>query len=165
MTNDQFSFRLSWVHELMARGGHGFLFRMLSFGDAANNHIKNRREKNSDQGNAQHPAKHRSSEDPAHFSAGALREHEGDDTEDEGERGHQNWPQAQTAGFDSGFDAAKPGVLPLLCELHNKNGVFAGETHQQNEAYLREDIVFHMTKKNTCKRKQYAKGHDQDDGQ
>src|SRR3546814_4649452 len=85
---------------------------------------------------------------------------QGNDTHDEGDGGHQNWPQAQTAGFDGRLDGCCALQFQLAGELHDQDGVLAGQTHQDHQTYLGEDIVVATRQPNAGQRGQYAHGHD-----
>src|SRR5580693_3207483 len=91
-------------------------------------HVKHRREHQAERSHADHAGKHRSAERLAQFGAGADRPDQRRDAEDEGERGHQDRPQAQTRRLDRRLPAIMPAVLELLGELDDQDRVFCSET-------------------------------------
>ena len=64
--------------------------------------------------------------------------------QDEGERGHQDRPQAQ-----AGRPRPPPGTRSMPCssqlagELDDQDGVLGRQADQHDEADLREDVVVH----------------------
>ena len=92
---------------------------------------------------AEHPREYGRAERPTHFGAGPLREHERDDAEDEGERGHQDRPEPEAAGFQCRFSSGGSRILGLLGELDNQDRVLARQTDEHHEANLREEAHVH----------------------
>ena len=69
------------------------------------------------------------------------RDHQRHDAEDERERGHQDRPQAQPAGFDGGRHACPALVLELARELDDQDGVLGRQADEHDEADLRQDVM------------------------
>src|SRR5215213_1826050 len=62
-----------------------------------------------------------------HLRTRACRDDEGHHTENEGEGGHQDRPEAQPGCLDDGLDRALSTLLGLLCELDDEDGVLGRE--------------------------------------
>ena len=75
---------------------------------------------------------------------GPRGDHQRHHAEDEGEGGHQDRPQPQSAGLDHGGDRSpRPSLFRLARELDDQDGVLGGEADQHDEPDLGEDIVVH----------------------
>ena len=61
--------------------------------------------------------------------------------EDEGERGHQDGPEAELRGFDGGVDDDRPCFAKLLGELDDQDGVLGGQADEHDETDLAVDVV------------------------
>ena len=64
----------------------------------------------------------------------------GSDAEDERRRGHDDRPQAELAGRQGGLASRRAFLALVLGELHDEDGILAGQPHQHHEADLREDV-------------------------
>jgi len=63
--------------------------------EAPNDDIEDRREEHAEESDTQHAGKNGGADLDAHFGAGAVREHERDDPEGEGQGSHQDGAKAQ----------------------------------------------------------------------
>src|SRR5437879_5110767 len=70
----------------------------------------------------------------AHLEAGPVRNHQGQNAEDEGQRGHDDWPQTQLARLQGCLAARHAGGPLDLGELDDEDGVLAGQADQHHEA-------------------------------
>ncbi|MNS63411.1 hypothetical protein D3C72_965030 [compost metagenome] len=76
--------------------------------------------------------------------AGARRYHEGEHTEDERHRGHQDRAQAQPCRSDDRVIKAQSASLSFDCEFDDQDGVLRGEADDGDEADLEVDVVRHV---------------------
>ncbi len=128
--------------------------------------VEHRRQKKTEARYAEHAEEDGGAEGLAHFGAGALAEHEWEDTENEGEGSHQDRAQAQAASLDRSRETILAvAILDLLRELDDEDGVLAGESDQHDEADLREDVVLHRAQPNAADRAEQAHRHDENDGE
>ena len=65
------------------------------FGEPLDHVEEDRREEDAEEGDAEHPAEHRGSQRPPHLGSGSRGDHQGNHPENEGERGHQDGPEAK----------------------------------------------------------------------
>jgi len=76
------------------------------------------------------------SQGAAHLGPGAVRDQQGNHAQDEGEGGHHDRPQAELASVQGGFAARSSALAAVLGELHDEDGVFAGQPDQHHEPDL-----------------------------
>ena len=126
--------------------------------------VKHGREKQPEEGHADHARKHGDAHGLAHFRAGTVRDDQREHAGNERDAGHQNGPQAEPAGRDGRIKGAEPLVLLALGEFDDENRVFAGQTHQHDQADLGEDVVVATLEPDARDGAQQAHGHDQNDG-
>src|SRR6185437_14163239 len=74
-------------------------------GEAAHQHIEDRREDQPEHGDAEHPEEYGDTDRLAHFGPRAGRKHQRQHAENERKRGHQNRTQSQPARLDDGVEA------------------------------------------------------------
>ncbi len=137
----------------------------LGLGEPADDHVEDRREKNAEDGHAQHAAEDGDAEGFAHFRAGALGQDQRNHSQDESEGGHQDGPEAQPAGLDGGFDPAFAFVLKLLGKLHDQNGVLGRQADQHHQADLRKDVIVHPRQPDAGDGGQKTHRYDENDRQ
>jgi len=106
------------------------------------NDVEGRREDQSERRNTDHAREDRGAERQPELGSSAGRPNQWHDTENEGERGHQDRPQAQPRGFHGGGPALTAPVLELLGELDDQDRILRRETNQHNEADLGEDVCY-----------------------
>jgi hypothetical protein len=106
-------------------------------------HAEHRRhEENGKAGRRQHAAEHRDADRLARAGAGATRDHERKNAEDEGERRHENRPEARLRRLDRRVeDGSAVDETPLTGHLDDEDGVFGRQRDQQDSADLRVEIV------------------------
>src|SRR3984957_2167615 len=107
--------------------------------DPAGDDVEDRGEDQPEGGDADHAEEHRGAKRLAQLGAGADRPDQRTDTENEGERGHQDRPQAQPRGFDRRIPAAAPLILELARELDDQDRILGGGTDQAHKADMGED--------------------------
>ena len=56
------------------------------------------------------------------------------------------------------------GVFNLLCELDDENRVLACESHEDDEADLRKDIIVHSPQQHSRERREDPHGNNKNDG-
>src|SRR5207249_164424 len=83
----------------------------LGLTEPTDDHVKDGSEKDTEYGHAQHAAKDGYAERLPHFGASTFGQNQGNHSEDEGKRCHQDRAQSQPACFHGGFDAALASVL------------------------------------------------------
>jgi hypothetical protein len=76
----------------------------------------------------------------AHLGAGTLRYRQRNDTQDEGQRGHQDRPQAGAGRIDSGRGRIRSGFFCLTRELDYQDSILSGQSYQNDEADLRQNV-------------------------
>ena len=108
--------------------------------------IKNRRQENAEQRDAEHAGEHGGAQSAAHLGARADRNHERDYAEDEGETGHDDGPEPQLASRQRRLEARFARFALRLSEFHDQNRILAGQTHQHQETDLRKDVNVHPGK-------------------
>ena len=114
---------------------------------------------------AEHAAEHGSAERLTHLGAGAGGDHQRQHAENEGERGHQDRPQAHARRFGRRLEAVLAVLLVLPRELHDQNCVLGRETDQHDEADLGEDVHVHGPEQKPGHRGEQAHRHDQNHGE
>src|SRR5215831_4549085 len=107
-----------------------------SSAEASNESVEGGREKEAEAGDTQHPKQHCCAERLAHFSTGTSGNGEGCHTQDERERGHQNWAKPRACGVHGGLIWGYAVFLHLTCKLDNQDRVFSGQADQNDEADL-----------------------------
>ncbi len=138
--------------------------RLRCLGARAADHIEHRREDQAEQGYADHAEEYRRAEGLPHLRPRARRDRQRQNAEDEGEGGHQDRAQADSAGGDGGLEPAHAVIdLVLTREFDDQNSVLGSERDQHDEADLGEDVVVHAAKVDAENRGQQAHRHDQDD--
>src|SRR5260370_34281430 len=90
------------------------------------NDVKGRREDQSERRNTDHAGEDRGAERLPELGSSAGRPNQWHDTENEGERGHQDRPQPQPRGFRGGGTARTAPVLELLSELDDQARILRG---------------------------------------
>mgnify|MGYP007026932923 CR=1 FL=1 len=155
---------LGVVELLSCMDGGRKRFGLSAFDDSAENDVEDGGEEQAEDRNADHAEEDGSSKGLAHLGSGSGGEHEREHAEDEGEAGHQNRAQTQSAGLHSGFDAVHAFILKLLGELDDEDGVFGCEADKHDEADLREDVVVEPAQPHAADGGKQAHGHDQNDG-
>src|SRR5258708_11304226 len=110
-------------------------------GEPPANDVEGRREDQSERRDADHAGKNRGPKRLPELGAGARRPYQRHDTENEGERRHQDRPQPQPRGFHGRGPAVAASVLELLGEFDDQDRVLRRKTNQHDEADLGEDIV------------------------
>ena len=83
----------------------------------------------------------------------------GNDAEDEGERGHQDRPQAKPRRLHRRFDDLEPFLAPPLGEFDDQNRVLRGQTDQHDEADLGIDVDLHLPHPQRKKRAEQRERH------
>src|SRR5208283_3910038 len=68
-------------------------------------------------------------------------EQQGRNSQDEGERCHQNGAQAETRGFQGGLPDGVPGLIAGAREFHDQNGVLGRQADQRDDADLGVDVI------------------------
>src|SRR6267378_723278 len=126
------------------------------------NDVEGRREDQSERRNTDHAGEDRGAKRLPELDSSAGRPNQWRDTENEGERGHQDWPQPQPRGFHSRGPAVTAPVLELLGELDDQDRILRRETDQHNEADLGEDVVILSAQEHAGDRGNEAHGHDED---
>ena len=101
----------------------------------------------------------------AHLGARTGRQHQRHHTHDEGQAGHDDGTQAQTAGLDGRLQRRAPLLLQVHRKLDDEDGVLARQAHQHDEADLSEDVVVAAGEPHAHQRRHDAHGHNQDNGQ
>ncbi len=91
-----------------------------------------------------------------------LGDHQGDDAEDERQRGHDDRPEPDLGGFQGGLIAGTPSLLAVAGELDDQDRVLAGQARQHDEADLDEDVDVHPGHRDPGQGAQQAHRHDQD---
>jgi len=71
----------------------------------------------------------------------------GGHAEDEGEGGHEDWPEAQAGRFDRGVRQAPTGGTLRAGKLHDEDRVLARERHEQDDGDQRVDVVVHAAER------------------
>lgn len=118
--------------------------RFALSGQLSNDRIEDRSEQKAEAGDAQHAPEDGRPQSTAHFETGAGRYDQREYAQNESERGHQDRPKTQSAGFHGGVSCRKAlFLLYFLGELYNENGILAGQGDQHHKADLRENVVFH----------------------
>ena len=112
-----------------------------------------------------HAGKHRDSHRMAHFASSPVRQDQRHDAHDERERGHQDRPQAQPASLDSRLNDPHAVVIAFARKLDDQNRVLARQADEDDESYLREDVVVGAAQLHADHGRQQAHGHDENDGQ
>lgn len=135
------------------------------FGKLPDDDVEDGGEEDAEEGDAEHAGEDGGAEGLAHFGAGAGGEDEGDDAQDEGEGGHQNGAETETAGFGDGGEAVFAGVFELFGEFDDEDGVLAGESDEDDEADLGEDVVVEAAQIDAADGGEQAHGDDEDDGE
>src|SRR6516225_4759790 len=109
--------------------------RTASTAEASNESVEGGREKEAEAGDTQHPKQHCCAERLAHFGTGTSSNGEGCHTQDERERGHQNWAKPRACGVHGGLTGGYAVFLLLTCKLDNQDRVFSGlgDQNQKHE--------------------------------
>src|SRR4029077_13098097 len=81
-------------------------------GDGLNDVEEDGGEEDAKNGDADHAGENGDAESAAHLGAGAFTDDQGNDAEDEGQRGHHDGTQAEAAGFECGLKARHAGDVP-----------------------------------------------------
>src|SRR6516164_3376867 len=136
-----------------------------SSAEASNESVEGGREKEAEAGETQHPKQHCCAERLAHFGTGTSGDREGCHTQDERERGHQNWAKPRACGVHGGLTGGYAVFLLLTCKLDNQDRVLSGQADQNDKADLRQDVDRHAPREQSCDRREKAHRHDQDDRQ
>src|SRR5260221_5126343 len=126
------------------------------------NDVEGRREDQSERRNTDHAGEDRGAERQPELGPSAGRPNQWHDTENEGERGHQDRPEPQPRGCNGGGPALTAPVLELLGELDDQDRMLRRETNQHNEADLGEDVVILSAQEHAGDRGNEAHGHDED---
>src|SRR6202011_112366 len=92
-------------------------------GEPTANDVECRREDQSERRNTDHAGETRGTERLPELGAGARRPYQRHDTENEGERRHQDRPQPQPRGFHGRGPAVTALVLELLGELDDQDRI------------------------------------------
>jgi hypothetical protein len=82
--------------------------------------------------------KTRRAEAPAPVAMASGRE-----PKDEGERGHQDRPQAQTGALDRRLDQRLAALVFELGEFDDQDGVLGREPNEHDQADLGVDVILH----------------------
>jgi len=127
-------------------------------------HVKHGGEEEAEEGDADHAAEDGGAHGSAHFGSGSGADDEGINPGDEGDGGHEDGAETQAAGFEGGLERAFAVVVALFGELDDEDGVFTGESDQNDEADLGEDVVVATGEMHADEGKEQADGHNQDDG-
>ena len=127
--------------------------------------IKGRSEDQSEAGDAEHAAEDSGPQRLPHFRSGPGCEHKRSDTEDEGERCHQDRPQSRPRGMNGGLRGGASSVLRLPRKLDDQDRVLGRQTHEHDEADLSQDVDVHAAQQQAADRGQQAHRHDQDHGE
>jgi hypothetical protein len=84
--------------------------QLVTLVQRAQQHIENRRQEQAEEGHAEHAEEDGDAHRVAHFRAGAGRGDERDDAHDEGDRGHQDRPQAQRLASIAAWSGVAPWI-------------------------------------------------------
>src|SRR6516165_8564781 len=133
--------------------------------DLADEGVEGGREKKTEAGNSQHPEQYRRTERLPHFGARTGRNGERYHPQDEREGGHQNRAKTRARGVHRGFTGGCTDLVALARELDNQDRVFGGQTDENDEADLGEDVDRQAAREQTGDRREEAHRHDQDDRQ
>jgi hypothetical protein len=137
---------------------------LLSGGKLPNHHIENWCKENTKDRYAEHPSENGRAQRLPHFRARSRAEHERNYPGDKGKGRHENRPQAELAGFDDGGNGILAGVFNLLCVFDDENCILACESHEDDEADLRKDIIVHSPQQHSRERREDAHGNNKNDG-
>src|SRR3981081_4333866 len=85
--------------------------------EPAHGDVTHRDQQHAEQRGTQHPADHAGADGVARVGARTARDHHGEHAEDEGERGHEERPEAQACGLPPPILHALVGLLPGGSEL------------------------------------------------
>ena len=108
-------------------------------------HVEDRGQEEPHEGHAEHPTENHGAQNLSHLGTCAGGQREGRDPKNKGERGHQNRAEPELRGFRRGRSWIQSGIFTLLRELHDKNGVLAGEPDQHHKADLGQDVDLHLS--------------------
>src|SRR5882724_1606944 len=131
-------------------------------GEPPANDVEGRREDQSESRNPDHARKNRGAERLPELGSGAGRPNQWHDTENEGERRHQDRPQPQPRGFHGRGPAVTAAVLELLGEFDDQDRILRRKTNQHDEADLGEDVVILSPQEHAGYRGNEAHRHDED---
>jgi hypothetical protein len=107
--------------------------------------IEDRREEQAKKRYSKHSKEHRGAEGLSHLGARAARKHKRQNAEDKSEACHENRAKPQPAGLADSFKPVAALVLALLREFHDEDGILTGQSYENDEADLRENIIVHAT--------------------
>src|SRR5439155_23461266 len=114
---------------------------LLALSSEALTHVeRDRDDEDGDERRRQHPPDDGRAQNPSGVGAGALRDHERKDPEDEGERGHEDGAQADTGPGQRGIDERGAALEFFLGELDDQDGVLGGQADHHHQADLREYV-------------------------
>ena len=126
---------------------------------------EDRGQQDAKKGDSQHATEDSNSQSLPHFRSRTSGEDKRNNTENKGQRGHQDRPQTQVAGIECGLDSIDSLITPVLGELHDQDGVLAGQTHQHHKTDLRKNIDLTSGKRYSRNGAQDTQGNNQNDGQ
>src|SRR6266481_5816967 len=105
------------------------------------NDVEGRREDQSERRNTDHAGEDRGAELLPELGSSAGRPNQWHDTENEGERRHQDRSKPQPRGFHGRGTAGTAAVLQLLGYLDEQDRILRRYTDQPNQGDLGEDVV------------------------
>src|SRR6266446_7261902 len=126
------------------------------------NDVEGRREDQSERRNTDHAGEDRGAERLPELGSSAGRPNQWYDTENEGERRHQDRSKPQPRGSDGRGPAVTAPVLQLLGELDDQDRILRRKTNQHDEADLGEDVVILSPQEHAGDRGDEAHRHDED---
>ena len=92
---------------------------------ASDGYVENRSQHYTEAGGEQHAACHTRADGATCIGTGTARKHQRQHAEDEGERGHEDGPQAQASGLHHGFIECHAALLGKQGEFHDQDGATA----------------------------------------
>jgi hypothetical protein len=109
--------------------------------EPAANNVEGWREDQSERRDTDHTGEHRGTKRLPELGPGARRPYQGHDTENEGERRHEDRPQPQPRSFHGRGPAITATVLKLPGELNDEYRILCRKSNQHDDADLGEYIV------------------------
>ena len=103
--------------------------------------VEHRDDEHAQHGGAGHAGEHRRPHGAPGGGAGPLGQQQGHHPQDEGERGHEDGPEAQARALQGGVAHRQAGLALVLGELDDEDGVLGRQAHEHDDADLGVDVV------------------------